>query len=47
MHFVQKWVIVVIEGSEAHEFEDGGEKEERVEVLVEYYARETPICTDT
>ena len=47
MHCVQKWVIFIREGSEAHALEDSKEKEERGEVAVKSNARETPIHATT
>ena len=47
LHCVQKWVIFIREGSEAHAFKDREEKEEGGEVAVESDARETPINATT
>ena len=46
-HSVQKWVRVIREGSEAHSFEDIEDKDERGEVAVKSYTRETPIHATT
>ena len=43
LHYVHKCVISIIEGSEAHAFEDSEEKQERGEVAVKSDACETPI----
>ena len=43
LHWVQKWVRFIIEGSETHVLEDSEEKEERGEVEIGYDSRETPI----
>ena len=40
-------VVVIIEGSEAHELEDSEEKDDRGEVAVKYDSRETPIHATT
>ena len=47
LHCVQKWVIVIMEGSEAHGLEDSEENEERGQVVVKSDARETPIQATT
>ena len=47
LHWVQKWVRVIREGSEAHALEDSEEKEEMGEVVVKYDALETPIRATT
>ena len=47
LHYVQKWVRVIIEVSEAHVFEDIEDNEERWEVAVESDDCGTPICATT
>ena len=47
LHCVQKWVQVILEGSDAHKLEDSQDKGERGEVVVEYDACETPIHATT
>ena len=47
LHWVQKLVVVIIEGSEAHALEDSEEKDDRGEVAVKYDSRETPIHATT
>ena len=43
LHYIQKWVIVIIEGIESHAFYYSEEKEERGEVAVESDSCKTPI----
>ena len=47
LHCVQKWVIVIIEVSETHQFEDSECKEDRVDAVVKSDAHETPIHATT
>ena len=47
LHYVQRWVRVNREGSDAHVFEGSDEKEEGGDVAVESDARETPFHAST
>ena len=47
LHYVQRWVRVIREVSEAHVVKDSEEKYEGGEVAVEFDASETPIHATT